>query len=173
MLGAPRGPCGSLSRGRRADRTAEFSVQPFILSRYPLQGKRIQTATDLRSLSAARKAFPDPEWSSRPSSLAIRGQEGVSGPRVVQPFNFTRHAPPGRRIRTPIGPAVQLHSPSTAGKAHDEPQAPVSCPSGVPRIRCALLGSAYAALITLTRLASGYKYLLFDCPKSRWHFNRH
>ena len=56
---------------------------------------------------------------------------------------------------------------------HDEPQAPVSCPSGVPRIRCALLGSAYAALITLTRLASGYKYLLFDCPKSRWHFNRH
>ena len=122
MLGAPRGPCGSLSRGRRTERTAEFSVQPFILSRYPLQGKRIQTATGpgihLRSLSAARKAFPDPEWSSRPSSLAIRGQEGVSGPRVVQPFNFTRHAPPGRCIRTPIGPAVQLHSPSTAGKAH-------------------------------------------------------
>ena len=56
--------------------------------------------------------------------------------------------------------------------AHDEPQAPVSCPSGVPRIRCALLGWAYAALITLTRLASGYKYLLFDCPKSRWHFDR-
>ena len=39
--------------------------------------------------------------------------------------------------------------------SHDEPQAPVSCPSGVPRIRCALLGWANAALITLTCLASG------------------
>ena len=125
MLGAPRGPCGSLSRGRRSDRTAEFSVQPFILSRYPLQGKRIQTATGpgihLRSLSAAGKAYPDPEWSSRSSSLAIRCQEGVSGPRVVQPFIFTPHPPPGRRIRTPSCPAVHLHPLSAARKAFPDP----------------------------------------------------
>ena len=39
---------------------------------------------------------------------------------------------------------------------YDEPQPPVSCHNGVPRIRCALLGSAYAALITFTRLVNNY-----------------
>ena len=90
-------------------------------------------AVHLPSLSAARKAFPDPEWSSRPSSLAIRGQEGVSGPRVVQAFIVTRYPPPGRRIRTPIGPAVLLHSPSTAGKAYPDPE--WSSRSSSPAIR--------------------------------------
>ena len=72
------------------------------------------------------KAFPDRERSSRSYSLAIRRQEGVSGPRMVQPFIFiryplsatrkaypdtewsifTRHPPPGGRLRAAIGPAV-------------------------------------------------------------------
>ena len=84
-------------------------------------GGRIRIATGPavhpHSLSAARKAYPDPDGSSRSSSLAIRRQEGVSGPRAVQAFIFTRHPPPRRRIRTTSGPAVNLHSPSTAVKA--------------------------------------------------------
>ena len=111
-------------------------VQAFILARYLLPGRHIRTPSDpavhIHSLlaarkaypdpgwssrssslaSAARKAYPDPEWSSRSSSLAIRRHEGVSGPRVVQPFIFTRHAPPGRSFRTVSGPAVYLHSPA-------------------------------------------------------------
>ena len=35
---------------------------------------------------------------------------------------------------------------TTECMGHDEPQPPVSCHNEVPRIRCALLGSAYAAL---------------------------
>ena len=88
-------------------------VQPFIFTRYPRPGRRIRAASCpgvyRHSLSAAGKAYPDPDWSSRPSSLAIRGQEGVSGPRVVQPYIFTRYPRPGRRFRTPSGPAVHLH----------------------------------------------------------------
>ena len=77
----------------------------------------------IHSLSAARKAYLVPEWSSRsssfairypppgrrirtpsgPSSLAIRRREGVFGPRLVQPFNPTRYPPPGRRIPEPEG----------------------------------------------------------------------
>ena len=87
-------------------------IEPFIFTRYPPPGRRIRTTSDpavyLHSPSAARKAFPDPEWSSRSSSLAIHRQEGASGPRVVQPFIFTRVPPPGRRIRTSRGPAVHL-----------------------------------------------------------------
>ena len=100
-------------------------VQPFIFTRHPPPGRGFWTvsgpAVHLHPLSAARKAFPNPEWSSRSSSLAIRRQEGVSGPRVVQPFIFTCHPPPGRRIRSASGPAVYLHSLSAAGKACSDP----------------------------------------------------
>ena len=101
-------------------------VQSFIFTRCPLPGRRIRTldgpAVHLHSLSASRKAYRDPEWSSRSSSLAIRCQEGVSGPRVVQPFIFTHYPPPGRRIRTPSGPGVHLHSLSAARKAYPDPE---------------------------------------------------
>ena len=101
-------------------------VQAFILTRYPPPGRRIRTPSGpgvhLHSLSAARKAYPDPEWSSRSSSLAIRCQEGVSGPRVVQAFIFTRYPPPGRRIRTPSGPGVHPHSLSASRKAYRDPE---------------------------------------------------
>ena len=99
-------------------------VQAFIRTRYPPPERRIGTPSGpvvhLHSLSASRKAYPDPEWSSRSSSLAIRRQEGVSGPRVVQPFIFTRYPPPGRRIRTPSGPGVHLHPLSAARKAYPD-----------------------------------------------------
>ena len=72
----------------------------------------------LHSPSAAGRAFSGREWSSRLSPLDIRHQEGVSGTRGVKALIFTRHPPPGRRIRTPSGPSVDLHSPSTAGKAY-------------------------------------------------------
>ena len=101
-------------------------VQPFIFTRCPLPGRRIRTATGpgdyLLSLSAARKPHPDPEWSNSSSSLAIRHQEGVSGPRVVQAFIRTRYPPPERRIRTPSGPAVHIHSLSAARKAYPDPE---------------------------------------------------
>ena len=100
-------------------------VQPFIFTRYPLPGRRIRTGTGPgdypHSLSAAKKPHPDPEWSSRSSSLAIRHQEGVSGPRVVQAFIRTRYPPPERRIGTPSGPVVHLHSLSAARKAYPDP----------------------------------------------------
>ena len=84
-------------------------VQPFIFTRYPPPGRPIRTpsglAVHLHSPSTAVKAFPDRERSSRSSSQAIRRQEGVSGPRMVQPFIFIRYPPPGRRIRTPSGPS--------------------------------------------------------------------
>ena len=87
-----------------------------------LPGGRIRIANGPvvhpHSISAARKAYPDPEWSSRLSSLAIHRQEGVSGPRAVQSFIFTRYPPPGGRFRAANGPAVRLHSPYTAGKAY-------------------------------------------------------
>ena len=70
-------------------------VPQLIPTRYPPPGRRIRIpsgpAVHLHSLSAARKAFPDRERSSRSSSLAIRRQEGVSGPRMVQPFIFFRY----------------------------------------------------------------------------------
>ena len=101
-------------------------VQPFIFTHCPPPGRRFQTATGptvhLHSLSAARKAHPDPEWSSRSSSLAIRCQEGVSGPRLVQVIIFTRYPPPGRRILTPSGPGVHLHSLSATRKAYPDPE---------------------------------------------------
>ena len=131
----------SLSAARKAYRDPEWSsrssslaircqegvsgprvVQAFIFTRYPLPGRRIRSPSGpgvyLHSLSAARKASPDPEWSRRSSSLAIRCQEGVSGPRVVQAFIRTRYPPPERRIGTPSGPAVHLHSHSAARKAY-------------------------------------------------------
>ena len=96
-------------------------VQAFILARYLPPGRRIRTpsgpAVHLYSLFAAREAYPEPGWSSRSSSLAIRCREGVSGPRAVQAFIFDRYPLPGRRFRTPSGPAVHLHSLSAARKA--------------------------------------------------------
>ena len=101
-------------------------VQPFIFTRYPLPGGRIRTASglgvNLHSLSAAKKAYPDPEWSRRSSALAIRLQKGVSGPRVAKSFIFTRCPLPGRRIRTLDGPAVHLHSLSASRKAYRDPE---------------------------------------------------
>ena len=121
-------------------------VQAFIVTRYPPPGRRIRIAggpgVHLHSLSVARKAYPDPEGSSRSSSPAIRRQKGVSRPRavqafmltryplpgrrirtrVVQPFIFAPYPPPGRRIGTPSGPAVHLHSLSAAGKAYRDPE---------------------------------------------------
>ena len=100
-------------------------VQSFIFSHYPLPGRRLRIpggpAIHLHSLSAARKAYPDPEWSSRSSLLAIRRQEGVSGPRVVQAFFFTCYPPPGRRFRrTTTGPGVYHHSLSAARKVYPD-----------------------------------------------------
>ena len=107
---------------RRRIRTLDGPA--LIFTRCPPPGRRIRTldgpAVDLHSLSASRKAYPDPEWSSRSSSLAIRCQEGVSGPRLVLPFIFTRYPPPGRRTQTPSGPAVHLHSLSAARRAYPD-----------------------------------------------------
>ena len=101
-------------------------VQAFIVTRYPPPGRRIRTATGpgvyLHSLSATRRAYSNPEWSRRSSALAIRLQEGISGPRVVQSFIFTRYPPPGRRIRTPNGPGVHPHSLSASRKAYRDPE---------------------------------------------------
>ena len=103
-------------------------VQPFIFTRCTPPGRRILTASGpavhLHSLSAARKASPDRGWSSRSSSLAIRRQEGVSGPRVVQAFIFTRCPLPGRLIQTTSGPGVYPHSLSAARKASPDPRGP-------------------------------------------------
>ena len=113
-------------------------VQPFIFTRSPLPGRRIRTATGpgdyLHSLSAAKKPHRDPEWSSRSSSLAIRHQEGVSAPRVVQAFIRTRYPPPERRIGTPSGPVVHLHPLSAARKAY--PDHELSSRSSSLAIRC-------------------------------------
>ena len=142
-IGTPSGPAvhlHSLFAAKKAYRDPEWSsrssslaircqegvsgprvVQPFLFIRYPLPGRRIQTASGtgvyVNSLFAARKAYPDPEWSSRSSSPAIRCQEGVSRPRAVQAFIFTRYSPPRRRIGTPSGPAVHFHSLSAARNA--------------------------------------------------------
>ena len=63
-------------------RTPTPRVQPFLFTRYPLPGRCMRTPSGpgvhLHSLSAAGKAYPDPEWSSRSSSLAIRRQKGVA-----------------------------------------------------------------------------------------------
>ena len=52
----------------------------------------------LHSPSAAGRAFSGRELSSRLSPLDILHQEGVSGPRVVQPFIFTRYPPPRKAL---------------------------------------------------------------------------
>ena len=81
-------------------------VQPLIFTRYPLPGRRIRTAggpaVHVHSLSAARNAYPDPEWSRRSSSPAVRCQEGVS--------------------RRSSGPGVYPHSLSAARKASPDPE---------------------------------------------------
>ena len=101
-------------------------VQVIIFTRYPPPGRHIRTPSGptvhLHSLSATRKAYPDPVWSRRSSTLASRLQKGVSGPRVVQSFIVTRCPLPGRRIGTPDGPAVHLHSLSASRKAYPDPE---------------------------------------------------
>ena len=99
-------------------------VKSFIFIRYPPPGRRIRTpsgpAVHLHSIPAARKAYPVRERSRHSSSIAIRCQEGVSGPRVVQPFIFTRYPPPRRRFQTTSVPAVHLLSLSAARKAYPD-----------------------------------------------------
>ena len=116
----------SLAIRRQEGVSGSRVVQPLIFSHYPLPGRRLRIpggpAVHLHSLSASRKAYPDPEWSSRSSSLATRLREGVSGPRLVQAFIVIRYPPPGRRIRTPSGPGVYRHSLSAAGKAYPDPE---------------------------------------------------
>ena len=130
-------------------------VQPFIFTHCPPPGRRIQTATGptvhLHSLSAARKAYPDPEWSRRSSSLAIRHQEGVSGPRVVQTFIRTRYPPPERRIGTPSGPVVHLHSLSAARKAYPDPGSSSRSSSHAIRRQEGVSGPRLVQVIIFTR----------------------
>ena len=101
-------------------------VQSSIFARYPPTEKPVRTLSGpvvhLHSLSAARKPYPDPEWSSRSSSLAIYSRKGVSGSRMVPPFIPPPYPPPGRRIRTPSGPAVHLHSLSVAAEGVSGPR---------------------------------------------------
>ena len=97
-------------RIRRTPSGPAVHLSSLSTARQGVSGPRVVQPFIFTSLSAARKAFPDPEWSRRSSSLAIRRQEGVSGPRVVQPFIFTRYPPPGRRFRTATGPGVHLRS---------------------------------------------------------------
>ena len=198
----PSGPTvhlHSLSATRKAYRDPEWSrcssalairlqkgvsgprvVQSFIFTRCPLPGWRIRTldgpAVHLHSLSASRKAYPDPEWSSRSSSLAIRCQEGVSGPRVVQPFIFTRYPPPGRRIRTPSGPGLHLHSLSAARNAHPDPEwssgsssLAIRCQEGVsgPRLVQVIIFTRYPPPKSRTRTPSGPAVHLHSLSASR------
>ena len=142
------GPGGlsSLAIRRQEGLSGPRVVQAFIFTHYPVQRRRIGTATGPgvyrhslpppggrirtpsvsgvhpHSLSAARKAYPDRDWSRRSSSLAIRCQEGVSGPRLVQAFIVTRYPPPGGRLWTPSGPGVHPHSLSAARKAYRDPE---------------------------------------------------
>ena len=116
----------SLAIYRREGVSGSRMVPPFIPTRYPPPGRRIRTpsgpAVHLISLSAARKAYPDRELSRRLSSLLIRREEGVSGPRIVQRFNLPPYPSPGRRFQTPSGPGVHLHSISATRKAYEEPE---------------------------------------------------
>ena len=74
-------PSISLAICRQEGVSGPRVVQPFICTCYPPPGRRFRTATGpgvhLHSLSASRRAYPDPKWSRRSSSLAIRLQEGV------------------------------------------------------------------------------------------------
>ena len=92
--------------------------------RHPIRGDSEKTFFGLEGGGgfSNRKAYPDPEWSSRSSSPAVRCQEGVSRPRAVQAFILTRYPLPGRRTGTPSDPAVHLHSLSAARKAYRDPQ---------------------------------------------------
>ena len=130
-------------------------VQAFIFTRYPPPRRRIRnpgwSSRPSHSLSAARNAYPDPEWSSRSSLLAIRRQEGVSVPRVVQAFIFTCYPPPGRRFRTATGPGVYRHSLSAAGKAYPDRDWSRRLSLLVIRHQEGLSGSRVVQAFTLTR----------------------
>ena len=158
-------------------------VQPLIFTRYPRPRRRIRTPSGqvvhLHSLSPARKAYPDPGWSSRSSSLAVRLQEGVSGPRVVQPFIFTHCAPPVRRIQTATGPTVHLHSLSAAKKAYPDPEWPsrssslaIRCQVGVsgPRVVQAFIFTRYPPPRRRIRTPSGPAVHLHSLSAARWAY---
>ena len=108
-------------RIRRTPSGPAVHLSSLSTARQGVSGPRVVQAFIYNSLSAARKAYPDPEWSGRSSSLAIRRQEGVSGPHVVQLFIFTRYPPPGMRLWILSGPAVHLQSLSAARKASPDP----------------------------------------------------
>ena len=92
---------------------------------------RATAPTVIRSpVHLPRDLRPAPQAHSRPSSSISRfhsrmychvflcSRHSASGePRVVQAFMLTRYPLPGRRIGTPSGPAVHLHSLSAASKA--------------------------------------------------------
>ena len=157
-------------------------VQAFTLTRYPPPGRRIGTPSGpgvhLHSLSAARKAYPDPEWSRRSSALAIRLQKGVSGPRVVQSFLFTHCPPPGRRFQTATGPTVHLHSLSAARKAHPDPEwssrsssLAIRCQEGVsgPRLVQVIIFTRYPppGSRTRTRVVQPFIFTRYPPPGRR------
>ena len=101
-------------------------VWAFIFTRDPPPGRPIRTpsglAVHLHSPSTVGRAYPDREWSRRSSPLDIRLQEGVSGPRMVEPFIFTRYPLPGRPIRTASCPGVYRHSLFVARQAYLVPE---------------------------------------------------
>ena len=176
----------SLAIRRQEAVSGPRGAQPFIFTRYPLPGGRIRTTSGpgvhLHSLSAARWAYPDREWSSRSSSLAIRGQEGVSGPRVAQPFIFTRYPLPGGRIRTASGPGVHLHSLSAAKKAYPDPEWPsrssslaIRCQVGVsgPRMVQPLIFTRYPRPRRRIRTPSGQVVHLHSLSAARWAYPDH
>ena len=103
-------------------------TQPFIFTRCPPPGRRIRTPSGLtvylHSLSAVGKVYPDREWSSRSSSLAIRRQEGASGLRLVQAFIFARLSATGKAYP---GPEWSSRSSSLAIRRQEG----VSVPRGV------------------------------------------
>ena len=109
----------------------------------------------LRSLSVAGKACSDLERSRRSSLLAIHRREGVSGPRAVQSFIFTRYRLPGRRIWSPNGPAVHLYSLSATRKAYPDPEWSIFTRHPPPggRFRVANGPAVYRHSISATRNA--------------------
>ena len=116
----------SLAIRQRKSRFGLRAVQSFMFTRYPPPGSRIRTpsglAVHLHSPSTVGRAYPDREWSRRSSPVDIRRQEGVSGPRVVQPSIFTRYPLPGTPIRTASCPGVYCHSIYPTRKAYEEPE---------------------------------------------------
>ena len=164
----------SLATRRQEGVSRSREVQPFIFTHYPLPGRRLRdpgwSSRPSHSLSAARKTYPDPEWSSRSSLLAIRRQEGVSGPRVVQAFIFTCYPPPGRRFRTATGPGVYRHSLSAARKAYPDPEWSRRSPSLAIRLQEGVSGPRVVQAFIFTRYPPpGRRIRTLDGPAVHLH----